>query len=121
MSYRVFAMDTYFYNSLGAYEFSARCEMLRELGYDATYLTLWNEAAWTDLAQLPRVKATYGIDVAGVYATLDVAGDDKHEVNARILRMIETLDGCDHVDGLALAVRSASPAAAGTSHSPQPN
>lgn len=116
MNHRVFAMDTYFYNSLGAYEFSARCEMLRALGYDATYLTLWNEAAWKDLALLPRVKPQYGIDVAGVYATLDVAGDETHETNARILRMIESIDGCAHVE---LAMRTTDkalhwPAPAGT-------
>jgi len=103
MSYRLFAMDTYFYTSLGAYEFDARCEMLRELGYDATYLTTWNEAAWNDVLKLPSVKARFGLDVAAVYATWDIAGGDDHAGNQRIVRLIETLEGCNHVE---LAVRT---------------
>ncbi len=98
MNYSVFAMDTYFYNSLGAYEFDARCEMLKELGYDATYLTLWNEAAWQDLQQLPKVKSRHGLGVAAVYVTLDLAGDEKHAGNQRIVRLLETLEGCDHIE-----------------------
>lgn len=73
MSYRVYAMDTAFHHSLGAYPFAVRCEMLRELGYDATYLTLWNARAWDDIALLEEVGPKYGLDVAGIYFTLDIA------------------------------------------------
>jgi sugar phosphate isomerase/epimerase len=103
MSYRVFAMDTYFYTSLGAYEFDARCEMLRELGYDAGYLTAWNEAAWNDVPRVAGVKAKFGINISAVYATLDVAGGDDDAVNRRIVRLVETLEGCDRIE---LAVRT---------------
>src|SRR5438552_4057630 len=57
MPYRVYAMDTHFYTPLGVYEFDARCEMLAELGYDATYLTMMmNEpGTWEDLKGLKEV------------------------------------------------------------------
>src|SRR5689334_6580379 len=87
MNYRVFAMDTYFYTTLGAYEFDARCEMLKELDYDATYLTAWNDAAWADVPRIAQMKAKHGLDVAAVYATLDSAGDDNHAGNLRILKL----------------------------------
>lgn len=103
MNYRVFAMDTYFYNPLGSYEFDARCEMLKELGYDATYLTLWNETAWKDLSRLRTVKSKHGLEVASVYVTLDVAGDENQRDNRRILRLVETIEGCDHIE---LAIRT---------------
>lgn len=94
MSYRVFAMDTYFYHSLGAYEFDARCEMLKELGYDATYLTAWSQAAWDDVPRLAGVKAKHGLDVAGVYATLDITAKE----NDKILRLVEGLEGCTQIE-----------------------
>src|SRR5262249_48019617 len=99
----VFAMDTYYYSSLGSYEFDARGEMLKELGFDATYLTLWNDRAWGDVKELPGVKPKYGLDVAGVYVTLDLAGDEKHEGNQRIANLFETIEGCNHIE---MAVRS---------------
>jgi sugar phosphate isomerase/epimerase len=70
--FRVFAMDTYFYTTLGAYSWQARCEMLAELGYDGTYLTLWSEDAWDDLAKIGDAPAYFGLDVAGVYWTMDL-------------------------------------------------
>jgi sugar phosphate isomerase/epimerase len=103
MSYRVFAMDTCFYSPLGAYEFDARCEMLRELGYDATYLTTWSEVSWNDVSRLAGVKSRFGLEVAAVYVTLDLAGDEKHENNARIVRLLESVEGCSHIE---MAVKS---------------
>src|SRR5262245_37900921 len=103
MNHAVFAMDTHYYNSLGSYEFNARCEMLKELGYDATYLTLWNNHAWSDVKVLAGVKPKYDLDVAGVYVTLDLAGDEKQEGNQRIANLFETIEGCNHVE---MAVRS---------------
>lgn len=94
MSYRVFAMDTYFYHSLGAYEFDARCEMLKELGYDATYLTAWSQTAWNDVPRLAMVKAKHGLDVAGVYATLDITANE----NDKIVRLVESLEGCKQIE-----------------------
>lgn len=98
MSHAVYAMDTSFYTPLGAYDFDARCAMLAELGYDATYLTLWSEPAWRDVPRLAGVKERYGLDVTAVYATLDIAGADDHAGNNRVLRLLQTLDGCRTVE-----------------------
>ena len=65
----IYAMDTSFYHSLGSYTFAARCEMLRELGYDATYLTLWSDAAWADVPLLASVTERYGLRTLGRIAT----------------------------------------------------
>ena len=99
-------MDTSFYNSLGAYEFDARCEMLRELGYDAAYLTLWSDDAWADVPRLASVKERYGLDVAAVYATLDIAGHTNHEENRRIVDLVATVEGCGVIE---LSLRSSDP------------
>ncbi|WP_141502989.1 sugar phosphate isomerase/epimerase family protein [Paenibacillus luteus] len=99
----VYAMDTFFYNSLGNYPFAVRCEMLSELGYDAAYLTLWDEQAWKDLALIPGVKDTYGLEVAAVYAVLDVTLPKEHPDAVRIVAMLEQLEGCSRVE-LALTM-----------------
>src|SRR5687768_4335386 len=100
MPYRVYAMDTYFYNSITRYPFEVRCEMLAELGYDATYLTCWSEQSWKDVPKLAKVKATYGLDVAAVYGVADlIAGLD-----AKLLNLFETLEGCPTIE---LAIKSA--------------
>ena len=99
----LYAMDTNFYHSLGAYDFDVRCEMLVELGYDATYLTLWSEPAWADAARLATVKARYGLDVASVYAILDVANGPEFPANRRIADLLQTIDGCATIE---LAMRS---------------
>lgn len=86
----IFAMDTYFYTSLGAYDFDVRCEMLAELGYDATYLTLWSAEAEADIPRLAHVKTRYGLEVAGVYTTLDIASTPDGTA-ARVVEVLETL------------------------------
>lgn len=106
MSYRFYAMDTSFYHSLGAYDFDARCEMLVDLGYDATYLSLWSEDAWRDVPRLASVRERHSLDVAAVYVTLDIAGLEDHEGNRRILRLLETLEGCRTVE---VTVKSGDP------------
>lgn len=93
-----FAMDTSFYSYFGAYDFDARCEMLRELGYDGTYLTLWNEPSWADLERLPRVKEKHGIDVSGVFCTVDIAAPDDHPDNNRVLAMLKSVEGCSNIE-----------------------
>lgn len=86
----VFAMDTYFYTSLGAYDFDVRCEMLAELGFDATYLTLWSTAAEADIPRLAYVKARHGLEVAGVYTTLDITSPSNGS-ESHVLKSIEAL------------------------------
>ncbi|HWG85369.1 MAG TPA: TIM barrel protein [Deinococcales bacterium] len=94
----VYAMDTSFYNRLGSYEFDIRCEMLAELGYDATYLTLWSETAWADLPRLATVRERHGLGVAAVYVTLDVGAAEGHAGNARVLRLLQEMEGCTTVE-----------------------
>jgi sugar phosphate isomerase/epimerase len=72
----IFAMDTCFYNSQGSYSLDARCEMLRELGYDGTYLTLWDDASLEDLSRLGDAARAHDLAVAGVWSTLDVAAGE---------------------------------------------
>jgi sugar phosphate isomerase/epimerase len=35
-------MDTFFTTSLGTYTLPNRCQILSELGYDGTHLTIWD-------------------------------------------------------------------------------
>jgi len=111
----VYAMDTYFYSSIGAYEFDVRCEMLKELGYDATYLTAWSDVAWGDVPKLAEVRARHGLDVAAVYVTYDLSLSPSDEPNARILKLVETVQSTHAVE-VALrfsdagAVKSSDPA-----------
>jgi len=104
MAHSVYARDTSFYNPLGSYDFDARCEMLCDLGYNATYLTLWKgpaawrDHAWADLSRLAMVRERHGLGVAAVYAWLDIAAPDDHRENAKVLRLLETLEGCTTVE-----------------------
>lgn len=94
MPYLTYAMDTCFYTPHGHYPLTTRCEMLAELGYDATYLTLWNEHAWADLNELPHVRRRHGLDVAAVYVTANPWADRDDPARQRIEQLIATLDGC---------------------------
>lgn len=103
MTHQVYAMDTFFLNSMGVYSFESQNEMLKELGYDATYLSMFNEQAWRDIEKLGTVKEKYGLDVAAVYVLLDLSlGEEAPQVQ-RILNMLETIKGCQTVE-LAIQV-----------------
>jgi sugar phosphate isomerase/epimerase len=102
----IYAMDTSFYTSLGAYDFEARCEMLKELGYDATYLTLWSDDAWADVPRLATVRERHGLEVTAVYVTLDIANEPDDPANRRILELVDTIEGCRTIE---LSVRSSDP------------
>jgi sugar phosphate isomerase/epimerase len=104
--HELFAMDTAFRHSLGVYPFETRCEMLADLGYDGTYLTLFDEADWDDLPSLPRVEDRYGLDVAGVWTTIDVDAPEGDPENERVVDLVETLDGCSNLE-VALRARDA--------------
>lgn len=97
-SAKLFAMDTSFYSYFGAYDFDVRCEMLRELGYDGTYLTLWNEPSWADLEKVPRVKEKHGLDVSGVFCTIDIAAPEDDPANNRVLGMLKSVEGCSNIE-----------------------
>ena len=92
----VYAMDTYFYNSLGVYPWEARCEMLHQLGYNATYLTLWSEEAWEDLPKIQHAFQDFGIQVSGVYWTLDL--DDRGGANGRFLDAMKTMPAATRIE-----------------------
>ena len=95
-------MDTFFYNSLGAYTWSARCEMLRELGFDGTYLTLWSEAAWADLSEVRHARERFGIEVAGIYWTLDL--DDRGGANHLFLQALRDQEQVPHGSRFEIAI-----------------
>ena len=98
MTHRVYAMDTFFYNSMGAYSFEVRAEMLKELEFDATYLSLFSEQAWQDIEKLGTVKEKYGLDVAAVYVLLDLSSGEENPQVQRFLAMLETIEGCKNVE-----------------------
>lgn len=98
MASTVFAMDTGFFSSLGSYAFEARCEMLAELGYEATYLTLWDESAWADVRQLGTVRQRFGLDVAAVFAEVFIDAPDDDRGNGRIIDLLRSLEGTRTVE-----------------------
>ncbi len=100
-----YAMDTSFWQSRPHYPFEVRCEILRDLGYDATYLSLRWEEDWQNLAKLAAVKAEYGLDVAGVYVVLELNQTPEDDNFQSIQKMIRELDGCRNVE---LAIRDSS-------------
>lgn len=95
---RTFAMDTGFFSGLGEYDFDARCAMTREIGFDDTYLTLWSEVAWQNLARIADVEKRFGIGVHALYAGIDVGLAADHPRRVRILRLLERLEGCSRVE-----------------------
>jgi len=98
VSFRFFAMDTFFTSSLGTYEFDVQCEMLKELGYDGIHVALLSEVQWRVLPRLPEAKARHGLDVVAVYATLDITERESNQSNRRVLTMVETVEGCNSVE-----------------------
>lgn len=105
MNHPLYGMDVGFYHTFGVYPLRTRCEMLAELGYTGTNLTLWSEPAWQDLPKLAEAAPSCGLEVASVYATVDLAMPPEHGENARILTMIEELAASRVVE---LALRSGS-------------
>jgi sugar phosphate isomerase/epimerase len=103
MSWTLFAMDTGFFNTLGSYQLEARCEILRELGFDGIYHTLWSEPAWQDVASLGAVAGRFGLDVAGVYVTADISQPPASPGNARAAALADVLDGVANVEVALLA------------------
>jgi sugar phosphate isomerase/epimerase len=99
-------MDTAFRNSLGAYSLEARCEMLAELGYDATYLTLFHERDRADADRVAAVADDHGLDVTAVYDTLDATAPADDPDAERLLESAARTD-CD----LELAVEASDVAA----------
>jgi len=100
-SHRHYAMDTYFYTPLGLYGFEDRAEITAEVGFDATYLSIWDDLQWQQVEQLHDVKRRFGIDVAATYVVLKL---DKPASVRGIFRAIEALPAGSTVE---LAIGSA--------------
>jgi sugar phosphate isomerase/epimerase len=94
MKRKYYAMDTCFYNELGDYPLAQRCEMLKELGFYGSYLTLWDikQQPWIDAREIAEVSSRNGLEVAGIYATLDL---EDVTVRDRVLELVPLLpEGC---------------------------
>lgn len=100
----IYAMDTSFYNSLGSYELDVRCEMLRELGYDGTYLTLAGDRTWADLSRFGDLAREHDLAIAGVWANIDLGVGEDGEPNRRLLESAAQFAG---IPRLELAVGNA--------------
>lgn len=104
MAWPVYAMDTGFYNLQGSYDFDVRCEIARDLGFDATYLTLWSETAWQDVPKLVSVRAKHELDVAGVYCPIDMTTASVDEDTWRVIDLIRTVSGTTRYEPVKLFV-----------------
>lgn len=91
MPHSFYAMDTAFYSSLGVYSLQDRCEITKAVGYDATYLSVWDGRYWAEAASLANLSQKYRLDVAGVYVVLDLALGASDLRNRGILKMLETM------------------------------
>ncbi|WP_210481126.1 sugar phosphate isomerase/epimerase [Naasia sp. SYSU D00948] len=98
MSWPVYAMDTGFYNRQGSYDFGVRCEIAKELGFDATYLTLWSDAAWADVPKLETVRESYGLDVAAIYCQIDMTAATVQQDVERVLELIATTNATRSIE-----------------------
>ncbi len=103
MSWPIFVMDTAFYNSLGSYDLRSKCEIVKELGYDGIYLTLWSDPQWADAPKLATVSEEYGVEASGVYVPVDITGDPDGADITRVIDLVGTLDGVTDIEVALLA------------------
>ncbi|WP_382303557.1 sugar phosphate isomerase/epimerase family protein [Herbiconiux sp. UC225_62] len=90
MRWPVYGMDVGFYSHTGHYPLATRCAMLADLGFDATNLTLWSEAAWHELDGLTSAAQASGLSVASLYVTVDLSESLDSPANRRVFEMIST-------------------------------
>lgn len=93
MSHPVHALDSFFYTSMGVYEFSAQCEMLAELGFDGLTVSAWGGTPYTDLSLLPLVPQQYGLKVEALYVVLHEGRND-----TVIQHILETVEGVELIE-----------------------
>lgn len=104
MAAKLFAMDTWFYNSTGHYSFETRAEMLKELGYDGMYYLFWCDwpSTWNDFPKLATLQEKFGLEVAAVYQVYDLSKPEGDVANRRVVETLERMEGCSTLDlGLA--------------------
>ena len=93
MAHPIHALDSFFYSSMGVYEFQTQCEMLAELGYDGITVSAWGGTPLTDLSLLPGVKDNHGLKVDALYAVLHEGRND-----AVLRRIVETVEGVELIE-----------------------
>lgn len=93
MKHPIHALDSFFYTSMGVYAFQSQCEMLAEIGYDGITVAGWGGTPYTDLAQLPGVKARHGLDVTSLYLVLHEGRNE-----AALRRILETVEGVELIE-----------------------
>ncbi len=100
MPAKIFAMDTWFYNSTGHYSFETRAEMLKDLGYDGMYYLFWCDwqSTWDDFSKLATVREKFGLEVAAVYQVLDLSLPESHPSNRKVVDTLERMEGCTTLD-----------------------
>ncbi|WP_025763348.1 sugar phosphate isomerase/epimerase family protein [Dyadobacter tibetensis] len=103
---KYYAMDMPFYSTMGVYNFEDRCEIIKEIGYDAMHMSIWDGRNWALAQQLETVKDRFGLDVAGVYIVLDLSLGERDIRNSGILKMLETMMEGSTVE---LAIKSVVP------------
>lgn len=93
MAHRIHALDSFFYSSMGVYEFQSQCEMLSELGYDGITVSAWGGTPLTDLTLLPGIKERHGLNVEGLYLVLHEGRNDHLMRN-----IVETVEGVELIE-----------------------
>ncbi|SDQ98198.1 Sugar phosphate isomerase/epimerase [Chryseobacterium soldanellicola] len=101
---KFYAMDFAFYNSMGLYSFQDRCEIIKEVGYDAMHWVAWDGRNWEEALRLGTVKEKFDLEVAGVYIVLDLSLGEHDIRNSGILKMLEIMPEGSTVE---LAIQSA--------------
>ena len=74
---QIYAMDTFFTTSLGTYTLPNRCQILSELGYDGTHLTIWDAHTAATIPQFVATAQQHKLAVNGIYFMLDIANPAK--------------------------------------------
>jgi sugar phosphate isomerase/epimerase len=81
-------MDFIFQTKMGTYPMEAQCEMLAETGYQGIAVSAWSK----ELAQLPKVKDNWGIDVVSLYLIY------RPGLESFVTQTFETLEGCNRIE-----------------------
>lgn len=96
MKHFIFAMDTYFSNSItGVYPYEIRCEILAELGLDGIYVSL-SPGDLKNAAKMADTQQKYGLKVTAAYGGFDIAAAKDDPGLKQVAELFQQLpDGCD--------------------------
>lgn len=90
---KVHALDSFFYNSIGVYQFQSQCEMLAEIGFDGITVSAWGGTPLTNLSLLSTVKKNHGLEINGLYLVLHEGRNDKI-----LQHIIESVEGVELIE-----------------------